>query len=199
MYAYIKGEVVAQTADTVVIENNGIGYNILTPNPFRFQLETKYTIYTYYAVREDRIQLYGFLEEDSKLLFLKLIGVTGVGPKVALGALAQGDPMTIVRAIVEGDEATLLRLPGVGKKTARQIILDLRDKLDHWSIEMNTLFDETPLMRDEAKQQIEEVKLALGALGYTPAELKKIDKQLVASDASGIDARLKEALQFLQK
>lgn len=134
MYEYIKGTVEHIGPEYVVVDNNGIGYQIITPNPFVFS-EMKgsmATIYTYQHVREDLIALYGFLAMDEKWMFKKLLNVSGIGPKGALAILAFGEPAQVVRAIENEDEKFLTKFPGVGKKTARQMILDLKGKLtDH--------------------------------------------------------------------
>lgn len=132
MYAYIKGTVELVGPEYIVVECNGIGYQILTPNPFVFSGKKgkELTIYTYQHVREDLIALYGFETQLEKKMFKKLISVSGIGPKGAMAILAFGEPEQVVRAIENEDEKFLTKFPGVGKKTARQMILDLKGKLE---------------------------------------------------------------------
>ena len=133
MYDFIKGTVDYVGPEYIVIENNGIGYQIMTPNPFVFTKKgnESATVYIYHYVREDIAALYGFGSREEKALFTKLLNVTGIGPKGALAILASGQVEQVVQAIENEDEKFLVKFPGVGKKTARQMILDLKGKLEH--------------------------------------------------------------------
>jgi holliday junction DNA helicase RuvA len=129
MYAYLKGSIQMIQNDHVVLEVNGVGYKVLTPNPYYFSINTDERIYTYLYIREDAHELYGFKEEREKSLFEKLISVTGIGPKSACAILATGDVFNVISAIEKGDVHYLTKFPKVGPKTAQQIILDLKGKL----------------------------------------------------------------------
>ena len=131
MYAYIKGKISQLYPTHIVVENNGIGYEIQTPNSYRFQsqLEEEAQVFTQLIVREDAHLLYGFIDLEEKDMFLNLIKVTGIGPKSALAILAASTPNEVKIAIENENEAYLTKFPGIGKKTARQIILDLKGKL----------------------------------------------------------------------
>lgn len=131
MYDYMKGEITAITPSTVTIEVGGIGYVLYVANPYGFssQLHKQSIIYVYQAVREDAITLYGFQSSNEKELFLKLISVSGIGPKSALSILASNDASGLVQAIESDNVAYLTKFPGVGKKTAGQLVLDLKGKL----------------------------------------------------------------------
>ncbi len=131
MYAYIKGIVSQLYPSHIVVEANGIGYEIQTPNSYRFQsqLDKETQVYTQLIVREDAQLLYGFVNLEEKDMFLSLIKVTGIGPKSALAILATSTPNEVAIAIENENESYLTKFPGIGKKTARQIILDLKGKL----------------------------------------------------------------------
>jgi holliday junction DNA helicase RuvA len=126
---FITGLVADVNPAYIVLDHNGIGYLIFTPNPFIYEKNEKTTVYTYQHVREDILALYGFSSRKDRTLFMKLLNVTGIGPKGALAILAFGRPEQVVTAIEEENEAFLIKFPGVGKKTARQIILDLKGKV----------------------------------------------------------------------
>lgn len=202
MYEYIKGIVEHIGPEYIVIDNHGIGYQILTPNPFVFSAvkgeET--IIYTYQHVREDLIALYGFATISQKFMFKKLLNVSGIGPKGALAILAFGEPAQVISAIENEDEKFLVKFPGVGKKTARQMILDLKGKLnDVLDDQSDQVVRETvnlPRMDDPVEEELEEALLALAALGYSERELKKITSKLKEKQLS-TDQYIKQALQLL--
>src|SRR5690625_2914593 len=140
MIAYVKGIITFIQENAVIVDVNGIGYEIICPDPFVFQsyLKKETFIYTYHHVREDVQSLYGFKTEDEKLLFEKLISVSGIGPKSAVTILGSVHVPEFIGAVEQEDEKYLTQFPGVGKKTARQIILDLKGKLSSIvSLEIN--------------------------------------------------------------
>lgn len=202
MYEFIKGTVQYVSPEYVVIENNGIGYQVTVPNPFFYSkdLGQDVIIYTYTYVREDILALYGFNTREEKLLFTKLLNVTGIGPKGALAILASGEPAQVVQAIENEDEAFLIKFPGVGKKTARQMILDLKGKLpnilpDYFPDLFNPDEQEEGVPKQE---EFEEAILALLALGYSEREVKKISPQLKTENLS-TDQYIRKGLQLLLK
>ncbi|MFL6559362.1 MAG: Holliday junction branch migration protein RuvA, partial [Bacillus sp. (in: firmicutes)] len=183
--------------------NSGIGYQISTPNPFIFasKMETMVTVYTYHYVREDVMALYGFETREEKKLFTKLLNVSGIGPKGALAILASGEVQQVVTAVENEDESFLVKFPGVGKKTARQMILDLQGKLqdivpDYFPNLFNT--DQLHLHTQATNSNLEEAILALKALGYSEKEIKKISPELRKEQMS-TDQYIKKALQRLLK
>ena len=202
MYEFIKGTVQYVSPEYVVIENNGIGYQVTVPNPFFYSkdLGQDVIIYTYTYVREDILALYGFNTREEKLLFTKLLNVTGIGPKGALAILASGEPAQVVQAIENEDEAFLIKFPGVGKKTARQMILDLKGKLpDILPDYFPDLFNPDEQEEGVPKQEeFEEAILALLALGYSEREVKKISPQLKTENLS-TDQYIRKGLQLLLK
>jgi Holliday junction DNA helicase RuvA len=203
LYEFIKGRVDFIAPEFVVIENNGVGYQILTPNPFSFSKETgkEVKVYTYHHVRQDTFALYGFHTREEKTLFIKLLDVTGIGPKGALAILASGEPEQVVQAIENEDEAFLVKFPGVGKKTARQMILDLKGKLQNIVPDFfPDLFshDKLELQINNHSKEFEEAILALKALGYSEKEINKISPELKKEKLS-TDQYIKKALQRLLK
>ena len=186
MYSYIYGKVTGIKSTYVVIDNNGIGYMIYTPNPYVFNEGSEYKIYVYQQVREDDLSLYGFRTEEEKDLFLKLISVKGVGTKMALPILATGSINGIVDAIERENLLYLQKFPKIGEKVARQMILDLKGKLGVIST-----------MELEVTNSYDELIEVLKGLGYKEKEFKalipKIDGNL------SIEDQVKEALKLLLK
>lgn len=194
MYAYIKGIVSQLYPSHIVVEANGIGYEIQTPNSYRFQsqLDKETQVYTQLIVREDAQLLYGFVNLEEKDMFLSLIKVTGIGPKSALAILATSTPNEVAIAIENENESYLTKFPGIGKKTARQIILDLKGKLV--ITEESELFPES---RDAGQDVLEEALLALEALGYSRREITKVKKNLEKESFDSVDACVKRGLALL--
>lgn len=199
MIDFIRGPVVHYENEYVVLDVNGIGYRVFCPNPFVFaKSEGTVTVYTHHHVREDAIMLFGFPTREEQKLFRKLIEVSGIGPRVALGILGGGSPETVVSAIYQENIAFLVKLPGIGKKTAQRMILDLKDKLDGFSAgEINTgLF----AVHEEAGDGSTwaEAKEGLKALGYTDGELDKVWIKIKDQTAGeSVDVVMKRALQLL--
>ena len=185
MYGYINGKVTKVNPKYIILENNGIGYILIVSNPYNFKLNEEYKVYTYQYVREDVIDLYGFMLEEEKDLFLKLISVSGIGPKSALSILASSSVSNVVKAIEDRNDAYLRKFPGIGTKASQQIILDLKGKLS---------FDEEISAPSSKMSDVED---ALVALGYNKKELSKI---LTKLDGSKDEAELiKDALKLLVK
>lgn len=203
LFDFIKGTVQFVGPEYIVIENNNIGYQISTPNPFVYsgKMEMLTHVYTYHYVREDTMALYGFETREEKTLFTKLLNVSGIGPKGALAILASGEPEQVVQAIENEDEAFLVKFPGVGKKTARQMILDLKGKLHNIVPDFfPSLFspDQGLAPKISSALEFEEAILALRALGYSEKEIKKISSELRKEQLS-TDQYIKKALQRLLK
>lgn len=203
MYDYIKGTVEFIGPEYIVVEVGGIGYQVSTPNPFSFSKYIHQTmqIFTYHYVREDLIALYGFSSREEKILFTKLLNVSGIGPKGALAILASGVPEQVVQAIEEEDEAFLVKFPGVGKKTARQMILDLKGKLQQALPDyFPNLFNEEVRVEQTKNSNLalEEAMLALLSLGYSEKEIKKITPKLEV-ELLETEQYIKKALQLLLK
>src|SRR5690554_3187317 len=145
MIAMLTGVIEKIHPDYLVLNVNQVGYKVITTNPYLFQTGEKVTIHTYLNVREDALDLFGFKTEDTKALFEKLISVRGIGPKSACAILAGGEVEEVIQAIERGDSKYLTKFPKVGPKTAQQIILDLKGKLQSFSeanIQSNPALDE---------------------------------------------------------
>ena len=184
MYNYIKGTIIEVTSNYVVLDNNNIGYQIYTGNPFEFQENQEYTIYIYQKIAEDDNSLYGFKTKEQKDLFLKLISVKGLGPKMALPMIALGSVSGIVDAIDRENILYLKKFPKIGDKVARQIILDLKGKL---SVESNN----NDL--DTTNELIE----VLESLGYKKPDIKRVIPQINPSES--IEEQVKSALKLMLK
>lgn len=203
MYEYIKGTLTFVGPAYIVIENGGIGYQLLIANPFRFssKLNQEVQVYVYQAVREDAITLFGFKDFSEKQLYLKLISVSGIGPKSSLAILASDDHEGLVAAIENDDVAYLTKFPGVGKKTASQIVLDLKGKLDDLTASSSAgkgaLQEKLVLTTNNG--HIAETVEALTALGYSSREIKRIEPKLIALNEHSTDAYLRAALRLLMK
>lgn len=186
MYGYISGEIKDIEPNYVILDNNDIGYLIYVPNPYGFVIGKNYTIYTYTKVSEDEYSLYGFKTKEEKELFLKLISVKGLGPKMALPMLATGSITMIEEAIETENINYLKKFPKIGDKVARQVILDLKGKLNV----INTgLFK-----RDDHSNELSE---ALLGLGYKQADVKKIVNKV--NPELKLEEQIKEALKLLLK
>lgn len=201
LFEFIQGKVDFVGPEYVVIDNNGLGFQIAMPNPFVYakNIGENVKIYTFHYVRQDLMALYGFSSREEKTLFTKLLNVTGIGPKGALAILATGEPEQVVNAIENENEAFLVKFPGVGKKTARQMILDLKGKLqDVVPDYFPSLFSPETGLEQSTDHELEEALLALKALGYSEREIKKIAKDLQKEKLS-TDQYIKKALQMLLK
>lgn len=199
MYEYIKGMVKEVNPSYLVLDNQGIGYHILMANPFRLssKVDQETTVYIYYGVTQDDVRLYGFINREEKELFLKLIGVSGIGPKSALAILAAEDHVGLIRAIEENNTKYLQNFPGVGKKTAAQIVLDLQGKLSELSPEVNLVFGDGSDDAAGKNVELEEAIEALNVLGYTKRDIKRVTPKLEALDATSADDYIREALKHL--
>lgn len=184
MYDYIIGKVTDIKFNSIVLENNGIGYLIYVANPFFYQENNEYKIYIYQLIKEDDNSLFGFKNTNEKDLFLKLISVKGLGCKMALPMFATGSSDGIIDAIERENILYLKKFPKIGDKLARQIILDLKGKLN---ITDNNIVEDTT----------EELIEVLRGLGYKDKEIKgivgKVDTSL------SIEKQVKEALKLLLK
>ncbi|MFC0212568.1 Holliday junction branch migration protein RuvA [Paenibacillus chartarius] len=204
MIDYLRGRLAARELDYIVLDVHGIGYRVFCPNPFESRLKDgeETTFYIHYHVREDAHLLFGFPTREEQSLFRRLLEVTGIGPKVALGVLAGGRPETIVAAIQQENVAFLMKLPGIGRKTAQRIILDLKDKLGTGSIVDTVaaigLEGEAAASAGAGGTAWNEAKEALQALGYTEAEADRAWAKIKAkAEGAASDTLVKLALQAL--
>ena len=182
MYDYICGNVGIIESTYIVVENNGIGYKIYTPNPYIFKENENVKMFVYQYVREDEISLYGFKSLEEKNMFLKLIDVKGLGCKMALPMIGSGSINGLVDAIERENILYLKKFPKIGDKVARQIILDLKGKL---------------VMTKEDKKVNEELEEALKGLGYKSSDINRVIKDV--DDSKSIGDQIKDALKLLLK
>ena len=190
MYAYIKGKISEVNPTNIVIDNNGIGYEVVVANPYEYHLNEERTVFISQQVREDSNVLYGFSNKEQKKVFLLLLKVKGVGPKSALAILAGGTSEEIIGAIENQDAVYLTKFPGIGKKSAQQIILDLQGKVD---FSMTNISSAPKAVNNYLSDAI----LALEALGYSKKELTKIEKKLSTHQFDGVDEYVKQGLKLL--
>lgn len=193
MYEYIKGQLINIKPSYIVVDNQGFGWRILCPNPYYWQnnLGQEITVYLELVVREDSQIIYGFKSQQDRDLFLTLMKVSGIGPKSAMSIMAIDDNTGLMQAIEQGDSTYLTKFPGVGKKTAQQMILDLSGKL--------ASFEEENLSQAHQNQIDfkEEVSQALLALGYSAREVARIDKLLDKNQFETTQAALSYAFKQL--
>lgn len=183
MYEYIIGKLTDVNPGYIVIENNNIGYKIFVSNPYSFEIGKEYKIYLYENIREDEDSLYGFVNLDERELFLKLINVKGLGPKMALPLFSGSSIEGVMDAIERENILYLKKFPKIGDKVARQIILDLKGKLVS--------------KKEDIGVKDDELSEALLALGYKNADINKV---IVKVDRNlPIETRIKEALKLLLK
>ena len=183
MYSYIKGIITEANKNYVVIDNSGIGYLVYVANPYSFELDSEITIYLYNHIREEEFSLYGFKTIEEKDLFIRLLNVKGIGPKMALPMLATGTISGIIDAIDRENVLYLTKFPKIGEKLARQIILDLKGKLTQ--IEGNSQDSQDDLVN------------VLESLGYKLIDIKRVLPQVDKS--LEIEIQVKEALKLLLK
>ncbi|HFR3412068.1 TPA: Holliday junction branch migration protein RuvA [Streptococcus suis] len=196
MYDYIKGKLTKITAKYIVIEVTGIGYILHVANPYAFSghVNQEVTVYTHQVIREDAHLLYGFQSESEKAVFLSLISVSGIGPTTALAIIAVDDNDGLVRAIEQKNITYLTKFPKIGKKTAQQMVLDLEGKFVT-SEETGPVETSAPTSENIA---LDEAMEAMEALGYRPAELKKI-KKFFDGTTDTAENYIKSALKMLMK
>lgn len=194
MYDYFIGKVKEITPYYIVFEVNQIGYLIQVANPYAYSasLDCEVKIFVHQVVREDSHSLFGFKNAEEKELFLKLIAVTGIGPKSALAILAAEDNAGLLSAIQNSDLKYLMKFPGVGKKTAGQLVVDLQDKLKAYKVSV-----QAPISADN--QHLDEACEALVALGYKSKEIERVKKRLDEMVLDSTDAYISRALKLLIK
>jgi Holliday junction DNA helicase RuvA len=196
MIAFIKGTIEEVSTDSILIDCNGVGYKVFMPSNQIEKIKSiqgRIKVHTYYYVREDQVNLYGFMDKEGLNMFNMLIGVSGVGPKAALSILSAVPPSSLILSIITGDEKSLCKAQGVGKKMSQRIILELRDKLKNYNIASSLPESDEVYGENEAAEALG----ALMTLGYTKQEaagaLNKIDKSLA------IEEKVKQALKLLMR
>ena len=198
MYAFIEGKVCEKNAGELILLAVGVGYqincsmNTLAAAP---ALGETMRCYTYLSVREDAMELFGFASREEKRMFLSLTGVSGVGPKMALALLGSMPLKDLNLAILLGDVTALSRAPGIGKKTAQRIALELKDKVSQEDVSAVSAGGAAPV-QSMAADCVTEALEALQALGYTPAEARNA-VQSVRDQSDKTDELIKLALRSM--
>ena len=198
MISYIRGELVAIEEEKVIVEVNGVGYGIFMPGQSMGvlpQIGEEVKLHTYMNVREDAMQLFGFLTQDDLKVFKLVIGVSGIGPKGGLSILSHMSPDDLRFAVMSYDVKAISGAPGIGKKTAEKLIIELKDKLSIADVlekqtEMNTISTSVGTSQTQA-----EAVQALVALGYGNTEAMKAVKKVAISEDVTVEEILKQALK----
>ena len=199
MIAHLRGRIFEKHPNRLVLDINGVGYDVFVPLSTFYGLgepgtETALRIHTH--VREDALVLYGFATLLEQELFERLIGVSGIGPKVALAVLSGIEPLELIRAIERGDLARLTAIPGVGKKTSERIVLELKDRLPRAEVAAVT----AGVAPSEPSTVRDDVLSALVNLGYhRPLAEKAVESAIKAQPDGGFERTLKQALRELAR
>ncbi len=197
MYSYISGTLEEVREDYIVVDNSGIGYQIFVPLRIMEDLPaigSQVKIYTYLHVREDAFMLFGFSSRDEIAMFTLLLGVSGIGPKGALAILSSYSANDIRFAVVSEDDRLLARAPGIGKKTAQRLIIELKDKVsledavDAVDMPAAPVYDVNSTVKKETME-------ALVALGYSSSDAAKVLSGIAISEEDEVEDVLRQALK----
>ena len=200
MIGCLIGEVLALEAPTVLLNVNGVGYEIDTPLTTFCQLKKgqNITLWTHLAVREDAQLLYGFLEAQEKTIFRTLLKVNGVGPKMALCILSTLSVELLIHTVEHEDINTLIKVPGVGKKTAERLMIELRDRFKAMSNEVSSSNSTVTQIQFTGNSAVAEAEAALQSLGYKPAETQKLINAVKADFTEASDI-IRAALKSMNR
>lgn len=203
MIGRIRGNLVHKQPPDILVEVGGVGYEIQVPMTTLFQLPelgTEVSLVTHFVVREDAQLLYGFIDERDRQLFRQLIKVSGVGPKLALTILSGMDSISFARCVQRDDISALVALPGVGKKTAERLLVEMRDKLKEWLVQMEgSATVPGGVVVEPVADLVADAEGALIALGYKPAEAAKVVAAVNDEDVSGSEELIRRALKSMVK
>ncbi|MFT5694000.1 MAG: Holliday junction DNA helicase RuvA [Oceanicoccus sp.] len=197
MIGRIKGILLEKQATELLVDVGGVAYEILAPMTTVYQLPDigqTVSLHTHFVVREDAQLLYGFAELQERTLFRTLIKVNGVGPKLALTILSSIESNEFVRCVRDNDTATLVRLPGVGKKTAERLLVEMKDRLKDWHVEGGSASLGSTIKTLE-NSLIAEAESALVSLGYKPLEASKAISAVSAEEVSSSEQLIRLALR----
>lgn len=200
MIAFVRGTAVDMTENSVIVEAGGIGYEIYMTGTDLSQIHMgeEVKIHTYFNVREDAMQLYGFRSKDDLQMFRLLLGVNGVGPKAAVGVLAGITADELRFAILSDDVKTLSKAPGIGKKTAQKLILELKDKMkleDAFELKLAHEQERAAVGAGEVSDGRQEAVEALVALGYSSADALRAVRKVTDVPPDDVEGLLKAALK----
>ena len=191
MIGRLRGILAAKQPPWLVIDVGGVGYELEAPMSTVFDLPEvgrEVALFTHYAVKEDTVALYGFLRDAERLLFRTLQRVSGIGAKTALAVLSGSSTEEFARLVQTGDIASLTRIPGIGKKTAERIVVELRDRVDGMALALSGPRGAVP------KDPVAEASSALQQLGYKPVEVSRLVKD-VAETGDDAEAIIRKALK----
>ena len=199
MIYYVKGILTEYTEEGVVLEAGGVGYQLMVPPSLMAELPApgeEVKLYTYYQVGEDAQKLYGFKDRETRSLFLQIIKVSGIGPKLAVSVLGTLGVDELRLAVIAGDVKAISQAPGMGKKTAEKLILELKDKIDMASLLSpgDQKAASAPVIVSDA---FSEAVAALQALGYSSSEALKTVRSLEAEEDWTVDDILQAAFRKL--
>lgn len=201
MISYIRGELTAIEEEKIIVDVHGVGYGIFMPGHAMGLLPSigeQVKIHTYLNVREDAMQLFGFLTRDDLKVFKLLIGVNGIGPKGGLNILSKLSPDELRFAVMAGDAKAISAAPGIGKKTAEKLIIELKDKLNVEDIlDRHAEVSETGAAVTVANEVQAEAVQALTALGYGNTEAMKAVKKVAVTEEMTVEEVLKQALKYM--
>jgi Holliday junction DNA helicase RuvA len=200
MIALLTGKIAHKSPDFIILDVNGVGYRVQIPFSTYYALPAEggsVSLQIHTSVKEDAINLYGFRTQQEKEVFQLLIGVSGVGPKLANGILSNSEPSELAESLMRGDLARLSAIPGIGKKTAERLVLELKEKVKKLGITQTQTQDVAPAA---AKQEIrEDVLSALINLGYKEAVVQKALGEIRIAEEATVESILKQALKILMK
>ncbi len=200
MIGCLIGEVFALEAPTVLLNVNGVGYEVDTPLSTFCQLQKgqKVTLWTHLTVREDAQLLYGFLDAQEKTIFRTLLKVNGVGPKMALGILSTLSIDLLIHTVENEDINTLIKVPGVGRKTAERLMIELRDRFKTLASGSTAVNSTTTQIQFNSNSPVTEAEAALQSLGYKPAEAQKLINAVKADFTEASDI-IRAALKSMNR
>jgi Holliday junction DNA helicase RuvA len=195
VYEYIEGQIAGRTAARLVIDAGGVGYDLAVPLTATFPASGRARVFTHLVVREDSHTLYGFPDRETRELFRTLLLVRGVGPVMALAILSGLPRADLIEAIATNDVKALVQVRGVGKKTAEQILLDLRDKAPVLRAQLSGATPKAALPAAAGDRNVEDAIAALMSIGYSEKEAKKsVDRAASSVDTKNLEALVRAAL-----
>lgn len=200
MIAYLSGEIIDQSLNSLVLDVNGVGYEVLVPVGTQGRIlankreDGRVSVFIYTNVREDAIQLYGFSSRDQKQIFLKVTSVSGVGPKIGLAILSEMETKDLLMAVETNDLKAMTKVSGIGKKTAQRLILELKSKFDGLAL------DALAPSEGEGGAMIDDLRSALANLGYGGNTVDEVVSELAkrVDEFEAVDDMLREAFKLLR-
>lgn len=198
MIGWLEGYILEKQAPDLLVNVNGVGYELQAPlsSFYAWENKEKISLYTHLAVRDDAHTLYGFASRDERSLFRTLIKVNGVGPKLALTILSSMEADRFVSCIQLEDSAALCKIPGIGRKTAERLLIEMRDRLKDWMVSGDAQLQSSGGQKPEGHAHItQEAESALIALGYKPQEAAKMIQSVNSADIETAEALIRAALK----